>query len=280
MAKILIEFYSNKTPENLISILNEYFDSAVFLFSPQKAVPSQRRQGALTDLVKKLLNAPLQFREIKAYSIASALEALNLLWNEKDEYLIDMTGGDEAFLAAAGIFAAEKGKGVSLHQYDVPTGKKLYSYPRETESKKSFPHYVSVPELLTLNGTAPLSAPSYVFSRGSLKEEILKLWDAVHTRPKEWNRFCALDHEEGVLLTQKILDCEKSANAYQVVTNRLKKIGALTDEQKSVIRGKTRMDFTLRVAEEAKFLYDKAGNLLEMYCALCAHESGIFTISA
>ncbi|MBE6712234.1 MAG: hypothetical protein E7580_01800 [Ruminococcaceae bacterium] len=279
MAKILIEFYSVKTPENLISLFNERFDEVVFLCSAEKSIPSPRRRNALSEQVKKLLGFPARFCEIKHLSVSSALEALNLLWEDGNEYLIDITGGDEAFLAAAGIFTQQKLESVSLHYYDVPTGKKLFSYPEKQQSTPPFPHYVSVPELLTLNGSAPLSAPSYVFTRGPLKREILRLWSAVRSRPKEWNRFCALDHdqlENRQNLTQKILENDAGISAYQTVSARLKSAGILTHETKSNRRGREVMNFSLKVPEEALFLYDKAGNLLEMYCALCAHDSGLF----
>lgn len=279
MARVLIEFYSEKTPENLISILNEQFDSVFFLYSSENNVPSPRRKSALSELVKNLMDFPVEFKELPSRSISDALVVLESLWQEKNKYLIDITGGDEVLIAAAGIFSQQHKKSVKLHQYDVRTGKKLYSYPDAKTSESHFPHYVSVPVLLALNGSAPLSAPSYVFTRGPLKSEILQLWNAVKSRPKDWNRFCALSGTSdgnNRNITKKILNPGADTAAYQSISAKLKSIGVLSDEKKVFTKGRDCMEFSLNVPEEAKFLYDKAGNILEMYCALCAHESELF----
>lgn len=278
MARVLIEFYSGKTPENLISILNERFDGVFFLYSEQKCAPSPRRTDALSRQVQKLFGFPAEFCRIEDLDLETALNALNGIWKKENEYLLDITGGDEAFIAAAGIFSQQHGN-VTLHQYDVLSGKKLFSYPAQKDAVPLFPHYVSVPELLSLNGTAPLSAPSHIFTRGPLKEEILRLWNAVRSRPKDWNRYCALsDDKEGALhsLTQKIVDPGAALSAYEAISERLKKAGILSDERRTERKGRSFMEFSLNVSDEARFLYDKAGNLLEMYCALCAHESKLF----
>lgn len=279
MSRVLIEFYSEKTPENLVSILNEQFAAVFFLYSSESAAPSSRKKAALSALVKKLMNFPAEFREIGPLCIENALDALNALWKKENEYLIDITGGSEAFIAAAGIFCQQGERNTTLHQYDVRTGKKLFSYPADASYEEYFPHYVSVPDLLTLNGSVPLSAPSYVFTRGPLKAEILRLWNAVKSRPKDWNRFCALSgggDSKGRSITQKVLSPGGDASAYQSISARLKSIGALREEKKRSSKGRDCVEFMLDVPEEAKFLYDKAGNVLEMYCALCAHESGLF----
>lgn len=262
-----------------MSVLGEQFDQVFFLYSPEKCAPSSQRKTALSKLVQKLFDFPIHFLEIKNLSIQSALDALSSLWKKDDEYLIDITGGDEAFIAAAGILSEQKGKNVTLHQYDVFIGKKLFSYPTAKIAGPPFPHYLSVPEILALNGSVLLSAPSYVFNRGPMKNEVLRLWNAVKNRPKEWNRYCALSDDQTQNKhnpEQKLIEAGVGANAYHTISQKLKKCGILSDEQKILKNGRAYMEFTLNVSDEAKFLYDKAGNILEMYCALCAHESGLF----
>ncbi|MBQ3074819.1 MAG: hypothetical protein IJC26_02010 [Clostridia bacterium] len=279
MKKTLIEFYSGRTPENLISMLNERFDRVFFLYASKACAPSHRRKAALSRLVEKLFGFSPSFREIEHLSISSALAALERLWENGWEYTIDITGGDEAFIAAAGIFSQRKGKEVILQQYNVATGKILFRFPAKEKTDPPFPHCLSVPEILELNGTVPLSAPSYVFTRGPLKEEILRLWNAAKNRPKDWNRFCALSDDPSEIkhnLTKKEISDVRSSAAYQAISSRLKSIGIISDE-KMIRQGKRNyMNFKLNVSQEAEFLYDKAGSLLEMYCALCAHESGLF----
>lgn len=281
MAKVLIEFFSAKTNENLLSILNERYERVCFLYCPENCAPTTVKKEALEALVKKLFGFSPEFYEIKILSIGSALASLHKLWRNGDKYFIDITGGDEAFIAAAGLFSSQRGtENVSLHQYDVFTGKKRLCYPGAEESTEPFPHYVSAEVLLALNGSIPLEEPAfYEFSRGALKEEILRLWEAIKTRPKEWNRFCALDRDPSGNthpLTQKELLPGVEARNFQSIFTRLKNIGVLSNEETVRLSGRDYMRFSLNVPEEALFLYDKAGTILEMYSALCAHESGLF----
>ncbi len=279
MERVLIEFYSEKTPENLISILNEQFASVFFLYSTQSYIPSLRRKNALSELVRRTLGFDANFCEVKSRKLSDALEALNALMKENTEYLIDITGGDESFIAAAGIFCEQNQGRVTLHQYDVSTAEKLFSYPANGKDANFFPHYVSVPYLLSLNGSIPLSVPSYSFSKGSLKAEILRLWNIAKQHPKEWNRFCALSRDDkgkSQSITKKVITPGIDANSYYRISSRLKSIGVLSDEKKTHFKGRDYMEFSLNVPPEARFLYDKAGNVLEMFCALCAHESDLF----
>ncbi len=280
MAKVLIEFYSGRTNENLCSVLNERFDKVYFLYSSAKCAPTPAKKEALIALIEKLFGFSPNFSRIKDISLPAALAALHKLWCDTDEFVIDITGGDEAFVAAAGIFSAQRGTKVAIHQYNVLTGEKLYRYPLPEQKEKLFPHYLSVEEMLSLNGATPLETPrSYVFTRGTLTGDILLLWNAVKNRPKEWNRYCSLDRDPydlNRLPTQKELESGEGGAAYQSISSRLKNIGVLSDEEKIRIGGRDYMRFSLNVPDEALFLYDKAGTILEMYCALCAHDSGLF----
>ena len=280
MSKVLIEFYSGRTNENLSSILNEHFDKVCFLYSSAKCAPTVEKKDALSRLVKDLFGFQAKFYEIKDLSLPAALAALHKLWCDTDEFLIDITGGDEAFIAAAGIFSAQRGAKVTLHQYDVYTGERIFRYPTAKSEEKPFPRFISAEELLSLNGAAPLEKPqSYVFTRGPLKQEILRLWNAVKNRPKEWNRFCSLDRDpsdENHAPTQKELEPGEGAASYQSISARLRNVGILSDEERICLGGRDYMKFSLNVPEEAMFLYDKAGTILEMYSALCAGESGLF----
>ncbi len=280
MSKILIEFYSGRTSENIMSILNERFDRVCFLISPEKHAPTPIIRSALSELTQNLFGFSAEFFSIKKLSVDTALQELMKLWNEGNRYCIDVTGGDEAFIAAAGIFMEQKGQSVTIHQYDVHTGKKRFCYPTQEIAEPPFPHAISAETMLKLNGTIPLEKPpSYIFTRGPLRQEILRLWNTVKTCPKEWNRYCSLDRDPGgasCTPTQKEIDSSESARAYQSISARLKNIGVLGNEKKIRLGQRNYVRFDLNVTNEALFLYDKAGTILEMYCALCAHESGLF----
>lgn len=281
MAKVLIEFFSQKTNENILSVLNGRFEKVCFLYSSPQGAPSAVKKDALTSLVKKLFGIAPAFYEIRGLSIGAALASLHKLWNEGDKYFIDITGGDEAFIAAAGLFSSQRGtENVTIHQYDVFTGEKRLCYPPCEETGDFFPHYISAEDLLALNGCIPLEKPAYYsFSDGVLKKEVLRLWEAIKTRPKEWNKFCALDRdpdEENRSLNQRELLHGDEGRSFQSIFTRLKNIGIFSDEKVIRLGNRDYMRFSINVPDEALFLYDKAGTVLEMYGALCAHESGLF----
>lgn len=281
MAKVLIEFFSERINENLLSVLTERYDRVCFLYTSGQGAPSEVKREALEGLVKKLFGFVPEFYGIRELSIGSALASLHKLWRDGDRYFIDITGGDEAFIAAAGLFSSQRGtEHVSIHQYDVLNGRKRLSYPAAEQAETPFPHYVSAGTLLALNGCIPLEKPAfYEFSRGTLKKEILRLWEAIKTRPKEWNNFCALDRDpsgETHPLTQKELPSGTDGRGFQSIFTRLKNIGAVSDEETVLLCGRNYVRYSLNVPEEARFLYDKAGTILEMYGALCASESGLF----
>lgn len=203
MARILVEFYSSRTPENLVSILSEIF------------------------------------------------------------------------AAAAGLFAAER-KGVYFHRYDVKKNVRLFRYPEKEAITPPFPRYLCVDELLALGGNRPIKAPRPCVSKES-ERQILRLWSAVRRHGKEWNRFCSLSAEKGGV-RQKILAGEGANRTWRVISRCLKEAGILFGENyKTKKSGGTQVDFSLDVPEECLFLYDKAGNLLEMMGALAAHRTGLFS---
>ncbi len=281
MARILIELYSAKTPENLISLLKGNYDRICFLSFPEKASPSEKDKKNLRNVIFQIVGFYPEFYSVEKRSIDRVLALFSTLLEENNTLEIDLTGGNEIFAAAAGIFLERhREKKVLLHQYDVKTDKKHFSYPHFAKEESFFPHYLTSDQILTLGGSTPLVSPSFSFSVGVLRQEILRLWNLVKQNPKEWNRFCSLsaDSEGGKsTLTQKYLgDKDSHLHAYRIIAEKLKQSGIISDEKKSVLRGRSYMDFSLNVPKEALFLYEKAGNILEMYAALCAYDAGIF----
>ena len=49
MARILVELYSRKTPENLISLLNESFDGVFFFYFEENAPSNKEKEEMHTE---------------------------------------------------------------------------------------------------------------------------------------------------------------------------------------------------------------------------------------
>ncbi len=281
MAKILIELYSAKTPENLISLMKENFDRICFLSFSQKISPTKENMKNLEQVIFRITGILPEFYSVEKVSIESVLSVLDPLLGEDNTLSVDLTGGNEIFAAAAGILfqKAEKNR-VFLHQYDVKTGEKHFSHPLFPREESFLPHYLSADQILTLNGSKVLVSPSYSFSVGSLRKEVLRLWNTVKQNPKAWNHFCSLsasgETEKSSVMQKDLGSNESRLQTYKTVAQKLKKQGILTNEIKTVKNGRSIMDFRLNVPKEALFLYEKAGNILEMYAALCAFDADVF----
>ncbi|MBR2615285.1 MAG: DUF1887 family protein [Clostridia bacterium] len=279
MKRILIEFYSKRTPENLISLLNERFDGIVFLCFQNDASPTPAVQGRIREVSEKLLGLVPEFIQISSPTAEAVMACFLEFMDPENRYDFDITGGNEIFVASAGMFlATHPERKLYLHRYDVQSGAAVFRYPQTDGAEECYPRYLSVPQILALNGTPALSAPRLAFDYGPLKEEILRLWRAVSDATRDWNAFCSIPAEtEGRALTQKSLGGKAAHHtAYGRIAKRLKEAGILINERETQKKSKRVMEFELSVAREALFLYEKAGNLLESYCALACHEAGIF----
>jgi len=282
MKRILIEFYSGNVPENLLSLLKERFDGIAFFYFQTKTAPSPFIQKQISSVISELVHFTPEFIAVSRYEISSVLDAFRSLIREGSSYAFDITGGDELFLTASGLFLSQNPSlSLSIHRYEIFSEKKIEEYPHYTESQCDFfPRNLSVSQILSLNGTPPIQAPHFSFSRPDLKREILRLWEAVGKHPRDWNRFCSLSANEDSFtqkINKKLINGSSSdSRCYQTISAALKNANILNHEEESRTGGRTYMNFQLNVPEEFWFLYEKAGNLLEMFAALCAYETDLF----
>lgn len=276
MKRVLIEFYSGRTPENLISLLKQRYDEILFYVFKGKNAPTEKDKKHLSDVVEEILGIRPQFRYIGKVDISSVVNSFPRLLPDV-EYEVDITGGNESFIAAAGIWQEREKQGkIFLHQYDIQKGLLLHRYPASAEKENSFPYYLTVPQLLALSGTPPLLAPQYNFSYGPLRNEILRLWSAVKPCLKDWNTFCSLQSRNSSVKEKRIDQKPSHQDVFFRVYRRLKEAKIAGNERRITDGGKIYMLFDLFVDRDAVFLYDKAGTLLEMYAALAAFEADVF----
>ncbi len=281
MKRVLIEFYSPHTPENLLSVLNGIYDKVYYLYCPTEQAPKPSVRKQLDKVVTELLGIRPHFFVVPSLTIDKILEALHSLYQPKNQYEIDITGGNEIFIVAAGIFLHSKDtENIRLHRYDIHSGKRSMNYPAVLEEAFPFPRFLSAEQALALNGTPPLQAPKPNFLGSALENEVLALWNAVRDNTKEWNRFCSLPSYGEPLTDGFVRKClgekDSDCRSYSIIANKLKSAGIIDKEHILVKNGKKYGEFQLKVPREALFLYDKAGSLLELYTALAAWHTGNF----
>ncbi len=285
MKRILIEFYSHRTPENLISILKERFDGVLFLYFQKKDPPRKSVQTQLKKVVADLCGFFPVFAPLPQTSIQAALNVMEEFIGEGKgcEYIFDITGGNELFIAAAGYFLASHPQiPIRLQQYDVITEEPVDQFPiGQKNLLPPLPAALNADQIISLNGSVPTLSFTPQYSHGPLRDEVLRLWNAVKHHPKEWNdffSFSADDSGEKDSMKQKKLSRGNAKNrSYYVIAEDLKRAGIMKNEISSQKGDKTYMEFDLNIDSDAEFLYKKGGNLLEAYTALAAFDTGLFS---
>ena len=272
-----MEFYSVEAAENLISLCKEPYDGVTFIYFKGENEPSQSMRNKYDRLIRSRFGFSPRFLSVEHSNLPTALEAFYSL-DPSHFYDFDLTGGNGMFIAAAGMFLQQaQGYRVSLHQYDVAKGTILCRYPEEAPSDPCFPVLLDAPELLSIHGCKPLSAPHYFFSGGPLKTEILRLWELIKRQGKTWNHFCSLPREavRPSVLSIRLDSRPNFARSGEQVLKKLEEAGIIEIRSWPKEAGEAIL-FSFLVPKETVFLYEKAGNLLEMYAALAADEAGVF----
>ena len=280
----LIEFYSPRWPENLISALKEPYSGVKILYSEKSQKISPQVQRQLSSVISDIFGFKPEFIPVSQCSIPCIFEKLASIVQGGGHYDIDITGGDEAFICAAGyLAAASKNPNIRIHQYDIATGKIKTEFPKSEKEQGYglFPRYISAPQILSLSGAMPQASVRYPFSDPVLRKEILRLWDAVKTIPKEWNRFLSFPPSDpsephSHLKGRRFDENEQNLRAYRAVMQRLSQSGILTEKHSVSKNGKLTTEWEWLVPKHLRFLYDKAGNALEMYCGLAAFDADLF----
>lgn len=276
--KHLIEFYSKKTLENLISLLKEPYDAITFFYF-QDERPNEKTIRLLSKILTKLLGITPDFCSVKKKEIPSILDSFSSL--SKDDFLhFDLTGGNELFSVAAGIFyERNRSSSIHLHQYDILTGSLRFALPNPSPVSLPFSYHLTVEQTLLLNGSYLIDSFDPSYSDPILRREVFRLWDAVKDCLRDWNLFVSLtsnfDFHNGIRQEKQFVKASE-LKSYRIISQRLRNVGILGEETQLQSHGKTFVRYTLFVDKKALFLYQKGGNLLEMIAALSAFDSKMF----
>ena len=113
-----------------------------------------------------------------------------------------------------------------------------------------------------------------------MRNEILRVWDAVKRIPYEWNKFCSMPSEsyidDGKTFYQR--RCNKYGDEKTVgrVMERLTKFKIVLDWQYKIIKDKKYCIYEMNPFSRTRKLYENSGSALEMYTCLAAYECNIF----
>lgn len=284
LKRTLIEFYDHNYLENTIALFGAHYDAVKYLYLSEQNEPSERDRARLTRFVRERFGMEPEYIELPENTVEAMMDCFAAIVYDGGHCDFDITGGSPMFGAAIGLFV---GSGceefVSILHYDVCEGRLVFCWPdgaetRAEHSKMCF----TIPEIIALNEGAFLPGIGpvrYDLEKNGLRGEIIRLWDAVRNSLRGWNSFCALPSPDfmrpGEARMGRVVKLER-AEVYENIAQRLRSAGIIGNEWKKRGRDSLTATFDLNVPENARFLYDKGGNLLEMVSYLAAVESGSF----
>ncbi len=279
--KVLVEFFDSENLNNCVSQLHKKYDKTVYLyFSTQRTAKTEIYFKALTEFNRSRGGVEPEFIELSSQSVDVIIKALQSVVNSRDEFDIDITGGPEMFIIAGGIFFARGiAPNITIHRYDIPSGECVISYPGEFEADLRN-YTLSVREQIRLHGALvePDSRNRYNLSAAGLEGNIIKLWNAVKDKSAKWNSFCTLPKiirggAQGGSVFLKRTESDSEKKIYNEIADILAKKGIITKGGTETVNGALYSSFRINMPENAYRLFDKGGNLLEMYTYMACLKS-------
>ena len=278
-----MEFYDSEYMENIISLLRGNYDDVEFIVFANANEPTEQDRLALSEYILNQFGLSAKFREVGEHTVESALKAFRAMVGNSGEYDFDITGGSTVFIAAAGALAVENGgKRIFLHEYDPATGKRTFSYPKNSPTIGTKKGKLTVDYVLALRSIERRNkdhATRYCLDQDDLRGEVVRLWNTVRSDLKGWNAFCSgadVTPKRDYLAVIKTIDKDKRKKCGRLL-NKLEKGGIISHPDEKPVGDKVQLSYNLYVPESAQFLYDKAGNILEMLTYVAVVDSGRFT---
>ena len=285
-ARSLVEFYDRDPLGNIVSLLQGTYKEVIYVCFTGANEPDRRARAALNRWVTKRFGIPCRFLELPEHCIDCALKHFRDLLRQEDGcYDFDITGGSSVFIAAAGALMAECGEGrMCIHEYDPVTGRCLYCYPPNIpclsgadNNGMEVTEFLALRDIGLLGGKAPIR---YSLGENGLGGDLVRLWETVRGELRAWNIFCNTSADfrreaGGIRMTRTMTAGEY--RSCQVIFTILEKAGLLHSFAMQRERDRLRLTAHLNISPRSVFLYEKAGNLLELLMYRAACESGLFT---
>lgn len=107
--KTLIELYDERAVENVLGPETFHPETVIYLYPPESG-PDRNRQRKMREYFRyRGIDAGIIFEECSVYRADRILAQLNRIYDRFADIAVDVTGGTDAALFAAGMFSAEKG---------------------------------------------------------------------------------------------------------------------------------------------------------------------------
>lgn len=267
---VLIECFTEAHIENIAACLRLKPKKMILMGEASAMGAPVKRYREI--LEGRNISTEIILKDIHGKDIADICDLFKSLLEAEEDYVIDLTGGDEQVFMAVGAALAgmdsEKRARVRVEQYS-PEADAILDVGNDNRPVPCKPISLSVAELLRLHG-ALLHPDTATGETNKERKKVEKLWALVAKSPKAWNQNIAIlkefegraDSKMQVFLHRNqwsyIPNHEEKVERLRDFLGELDRIGIISDES-----GQNKLEY----AYESPFLrqyLDKAGNLLEL----------------
>lgn len=182
----LISFFDEDPVDNIADIL--YLQPAHCVFLGDDMVMKKRKRALIEQFVQaRGLAVQVEFHSLPRGDIEGTLDLMRRLITSYPDSILDVSGGTELLLCAAGIISGTYG--IPLYQRNGRSSKILWQYGCALGPK---PAAVSVPEVIALHSGAVIQDGQFLKPNltEALCRQIPRLWDIAREDPAQWNSTC------------------------------------------------------------------------------------------
>lgn len=275
----VLEFFDKNPLENLVTTLTLRPDRVIFFGKAD--LMKQQREACIDLLKKKKINTEVIWQRVDCENLPLLIETLERTVAKEKDCVIDVTGGEDLVLVAAGA-VYEKLRGthnVQLQRFDLSRGRFFDCDGDEKVINEDLPR-LSVEENIALRGgvvryqSKEASGTEKWQITPELQQYTEILWNISRRDPAQWNSAIS------VLRGQEKRPDRKKSLQISINIARLKKAVEKSDAGYAYLHGvllemknralltnfsKTEEKITYRYRDEALYrLLSKAGNVLEV----------------
>jgi len=286
--KILIEFFDLDYLDNIIAPMCGKYDRVIYIRRNDPENIQRRSRNAHTRFLQKRTKVVPEYKIVEPYDYQRMTEVLEEITDDKNRFTFDITGGTNLFIAGAGDFTATHPEVKSeIIFYDLKTGLMSSSNSQKTNIRFTLPN-LRVEDVVTIHNADLMPQQDGLIrckeQDPKLNLEIVRIWNIVKTKPKEWNKFSVInrtiDREETRLPGGRyVKNSYCSVTEYDLQNDHTEIVDMLISERilTDYSKHSDSVSYHLNIPECAEVLFKKGGNILERYSCLAAVNCGIFT---
>lgn len=274
-------FDKDSAIENIVSTLLCKPEKVVFIGSNSKSMlRSIDKYKAVAD--GRNIDVEFEVKTAARNNLMSIVGALEDVINNNSDCVIDLSGGDDLFLVAAGVLYAENADTLKLHRFSIENNK-MIDCDSDGMLNASEPMEISVEENISVYGGRVVYTDEKIggtykwdFSRDFI-DDIHEMWSVCKQNPSKWNSHIKfIDKMSRNSVSTEELDFSAAVadigkEELRVFCETLKKLSS-----SGVIRNLGMSDCSLEFTfknEQIKKCLTKSGLILELVITVAALEA-------